>query len=199
MDRGDDLEGDQRVFERKPRQHAIAQRAGRAEAGDGAEEIAAFAGVVIDLENQAFAGRAQAEVEGQIDVGEGRDVEVLGHAPVENRLAGGSVFQSGGAEHVGFGFAKGVGHFREGGVGAAGGGRDEVERDGVELVAEHARQGEQQHAGAGAGIEAFGGEAGEHAGFERGEGRGRGARSYGRGRVVQGLVGRQVVGLAKRE
>ena len=85
-----------------------------------------------------------------------------------------------GAEEEGLGFAEGVGDFGDGGERSAVGGGDEVEGDGIELVAEHARKGEQEDTRVGGGLDAAGGEVGEDAGFEGGAGAG--GRKEGNGR-----------------
>src|SRR5690606_9974856 len=65
VDEGDDAQGEQRVFDQKPRQRAVGQRARGA--GERAGEGAVGTGVVVDADGEAFAGRGQFEVEGDID------------------------------------------------------------------------------------------------------------------------------------
>ena len=66
VDEGDDAEGQCGVLQRKPRQARA--RECSAGAGEGAGEGAFGAHVVVDLDREVFARRAQGKVESDIDV-----------------------------------------------------------------------------------------------------------------------------------
>src|SRR5690606_20230509 len=105
-------------------------------AGERAGEGAVGTGVVVDADGEAFAGRGQFEVEGDIDVGERRHVEMFGRAQAEGfgALPGATGAEGVGAEHVGLHFAKGVGDLGDAGDAGAGGVVNKVERHRVEQV-----------------------------------------------------------------
>ena len=65
----DDAERDERVFNGEPRQAGIREFAART--GKGTGQCAGLADVVVDLNGKTFAGCAQREVEGGVDVGKG--------------------------------------------------------------------------------------------------------------------------------
>ena len=85
VDEGNDAEGQGGILKREPRQAPGGE--GAARSGEGAGEGAIGADVVVDLDREIFAGGAEGEIEGDIDVGERGDVEVFRGAEVKRRFA----------------------------------------------------------------------------------------------------------------
>jgi len=81
VNQSDDAEGDRGILQREPRQPGAGEFA--AGAGERAGERALGADVVVDLDGKALTGTAKGEIEGGVDVGERRNVEMLGGAEVE--------------------------------------------------------------------------------------------------------------------
>ena len=157
VDERDDAQRDEWILEREAREVRIGQR--DAAAGERGEEDRVVAFAVVDVEVELFAGDAELEVEGEIKRGEGRDVKMFRHDTVETSV-GAEVFR---AEEEGLLFAEGVADFGDGAERSVLGIEAEVERDGVEDVAEDAAVREEEDAGVGGEWESLRGDPGEHA------------------------------------
>ena len=144
MDERDDAQRDERVLEREPRQPRGRELATRSR--QGARERARLPHVVVDLDREPVARRAQREVEGHVHIRKRGYVEVLRDAHAKLSPAGGIGV---GAKEVGFHFAKRVRDLGDGGRGTPGLVETEIERHRIEEIADHARQRDEDHASAG--------------------------------------------------
>jgi hypothetical protein len=144
VDERDDAQRDKRVLEREPRQPPRCELAARSRQGAG--ERPRLTHVIIDLDREPVARRAQREVEGHVDVGERRYVEMLRDAHAKFSASGGVGV---GSQEVGFHFAKGVRDLGDGGRGTSGSVVAEIERHRIEEIAEHTWQRDEDDAPAG--------------------------------------------------
>ncbi len=126
----DDGEGDERIFDGKPRETGSGEFA--LLTTDGGEEGGFGVGEVVDVDRPVFRRLADAEVEGVVRIGEGGDVKVFCDGVVE------AAFGVGFTEGEEFHFSIGVGDFGDGGDGFSVATVDVVERNGIEGVAEDA-------------------------------------------------------------
>ncbi len=130
VDAKDDGERDERVFNSKPCEAGSGEFA--LFATDGREEVGFGVGEVVDVDSPFFRRLSDAEVEGIVGIGEGRDVKVFCDGVVE------SAFSVRFAEGEEFHLTIGVGDFGDGGDGLSRATVDVVERNRIECVAEDA-------------------------------------------------------------
>ena len=159
VDEGDDAQGDERILEGEAREIRVGER--DAVAGERGEQDRAVAFAVVNVDVELLAGDAELEVEGKVERGEGGDVEVLWHDAAEAAVR----VEVLGAEQERLLFAEGVTNLGDGAERAVLGVEAEVERDGVEDVAENAAVREEQNAGVSGERQALGGNPGKEGGF----------------------------------
>ena len=85
MNERHDARRHERICEQVPREPRVSQRP--RSTGQPAGERAPVALIIVDTDAELVVGGTQREVEREVDVGKGRDVEVLGHSQPEGAVS----------------------------------------------------------------------------------------------------------------
>lgn len=136
MDAEDDPKGEEGVFEGKPQKSAVSE--GNAFSGQGAEEFALLAAVIVDENTQGFLRKVEPEIEFEIEIGKGGDVIVLHDTTMEGAIPS--------ERHkVGLPFPEGIPHLRDRGEGRPCFVEAVIDGDRIEDVTEHSWESQQEN------------------------------------------------------
>jgi hypothetical protein len=137
VDAEDHPEREEGILEREAEEVRVSE--GKTPAGHGAEEFALFSPVIVDEDPEILVGKVKPEVELEVEIGEGGDIEMLHEARAEGPVGGQG-------NEVGLPLPEGVANLRHGNHRRAVGAVAEIDRDRVKDIAEHAWEGQEADA-----------------------------------------------------